>query len=62
MALLLHENSIDEVFRTSVSTNMSYVKVLLVGLILTLSLKFNEKGLLPEVPYRPDRPKGGEEI
>ena len=62
MALLLHENSIDEVFRTSVSTNMSYVKVLLVGLILTISLKFNEKGLLPEVPYRPDRPKGGEEI
>ena len=29
---------------------------MLVGLLITLSLKYNPKGLLPEVPYRPERP------
>jgi len=24
--------------------------------LITLSLKYNPKGLLPEVPYRPERP------
>jgi len=29
---------------------------MLIGLLITLSLKYNPKGLLPEVPYRPERP------
>ena len=35
---------------------MAYVKLMLIGLLIMLSLKFNAKGLLPEVPYRPERP------
>ena len=35
---------------------MAYVKVFLIGSLILLSLKFNPKGLLPEVPYRPERP------
>jgi hypothetical protein len=35
---------------------MAYVNVLLVGMVLLLSLKYNPKGLLPEIPNRPLRP------
>ena len=38
---------------------MVYVKLLLVGGLMLYSLKFNPKGLLPEVPARPERPNGG---
>mgnify|MGYP001179856944 FL=1 len=60
MVWLLHQRSIDEVFRTDIQVNLAYVKVLIIGLIIVLSLKYNEKGLLPEVPYRPERPEGGD--
>ena len=39
---------------------MAYVKLLLVGLLMIFSLKYNPRGLLPEVPSRPERPIGGE--
>ena len=32
---------------------MAYVNVLLVGVVLLFSLKYNPKGILPEVPKRP---------
>ena len=38
-------------------SEMSYVNVLLVGFVLLFSLKYNPKGILPEVPNRPDRPE-----
>ena len=60
MVWLLHQRSIDEVFRTDIQVNLAYVKVLIIGLIIVVSLKYNEKGLLPEVPYRPERPEGGD--
>jgi hypothetical protein len=44
-----------------IRAGMAYVKVLLVGLLLIFSLRFNPKGLLPEVPYRPDHPMKGVE-
>ena len=42
--------------------NMAYVKLMLVGSLMLFSLKYNPKGLLPEVPSRPARPtdSGGE--
>jgi hypothetical protein len=62
-ALFFDQRSIDEVFLNGeIRAGMAYVKVLLVGLLLIFSLRFNPKGLLPEVPYRPDHPlRGGEE-
>ena len=39
---------------------MAHVKLLLVGLLMIFSLKYNPRGLLPEVPSRPSRPSGGE--
>ena len=60
MVWLLHQRSIDEVFRTDIQVNLAYVKVLIIGLIIVISLKYNEKGLLPEVPYRPERSNGGD--
>jgi len=40
--------------------DMSYVRLILVGSLMLFSLMFNPKGLLPEVPSRPERPSGGE--
>ena len=60
MVWLLHQRSIDEVFRGDIQVNLAYVKVLIIGLIIVISLKFNERGLLPEVPYRPERPSRGD--
>ena len=34
---------------------MVYVKLMLIGMLMLYSLKFNSKGLLPEVPTRPER-------
>jgi branched-subunit amino acid ABC-type transport system permease component len=64
--LFFDQRSIDEVFmigqNLQIRAGMAYVKVLLVGLLLIFSLRYNPKGLLPEVPYRPSHPKqGGEE-
>ena len=57
--VLFDSRSIDLVFPSilgGVKTQMAYVKVFLIGSLIVLSLKFNPKGLLPEVPYRPERP------
>jgi ABC-type branched-subunit amino acid transport system permease subunit len=59
--VLLGERSIDEGFITgAILADMAYVKVLLIGLMIVFSLKYNPKGLLPEVPSRPPRRTGGE--
>ena len=59
-AIALGERSIEESFFSGVvSADMLYVKLLLIGCLMLFSLKFNSKGLLPEVPVRPERPSGG---
>ncbi|HIC49935.1 MAG TPA: hypothetical protein EYP01_00565 [Candidatus Poseidoniales archaeon] len=59
--LLLGERSIDESFvGGSILANMAYVKVFLVGCLILLSLKYNARGILPEVPVRPPRPTEGD--
>ena len=58
--LMMGQRSIDEVFVSGILADMAYVKVLLIGCLILFSLKYNPKGLLPEVPSRPKRPKGGE--
>jgi neutral amino acid transport system permease protein len=59
--IFLGERSIDEAFISgSILADMAYVKVLLIGLMIVFSLKYNPKGLLPEVPSRPPRLTGGE--
>lgn len=56
-AIALQQRSIDESFFGGVvSADMLYVKLLLIGCLMLFSLKYNPKGLLPEVPNRPDRP------
>ena len=60
-ALALGERSINEsFFAGAVSADMVYIKLMLIGCLMLFSLKFNSKGLLPEVPIRPTRPDGGE--
>ena len=60
-ALALGERSINESFFAGVvSADMVYIKLMLIGCLMLFSLKFNSKGLLPEVPIRPSRPEGGE--
>ena len=46
--------------KIDVIAEMAYVNVLLIGLVLILSLKYNSKGILPEVPNRPLRPDSGD--
>lgn len=58
--IIFDQRSIDLVFPEilgGIKTQMAYVKLMLIGLLITMSLKYNPKGLLPEVPYRPERPK-----
>ena len=43
--------------KIDIIAEMAYVNVLLIGLVLLISLKYNPKGILPEVPNRPLRPK-----
>jgi len=40
-----------------VTADMLYVKILLIGCLMLFSLKYNPKGLLPEVPVRPSIPE-----
>ena len=59
-AIALGERSIEESFFGGVVTaDMLYFKLLLIGCLMLFSLKFNAKGLLPEVPVRPENPSGG---
>jgi len=62
-ALMMQQKSIDVVTNLSgevsiAGANMAYVKVMLVGSLMLFSLKYNPKGLLPEVPNRPNHPSG----
>ena len=57
---MMQDKSIDAVTNISgevsiAGANMAYVKVMLVGALMLFSLKYNPKGLLPEVPSRPVR-------
>ena len=62
-AVALGQRSIDESFFGGVvSADMLYFKLFLIGCLMLFSLKFNTKGLLPEVPVRPERPNGGEPV
>ena len=57
-AVALGQRSIDESYYGGVVTaDMLYVKILLIGCLMLFSLKYNPKGLLPEVPVRPSRPE-----
>ena len=56
---IFDQRSLDLVFPEvlgGIKVQMTYVKLMLIGLLITLSLKYNPKGLLPEVPYRPTPP------
>ncbi|MFL2493684.1 MAG: ABC transporter permease [Candidatus Thalassarchaeum sp.] len=60
-ALMLQDKSIDAVTNIAgevsiAGANMAYVKLMLIGSLMLFSLKYNPKGLLPEVPSRPTRP------
>jgi len=46
--------------KIDIIAEMAYVNVLLIGLVLLFSLKYNPKGILPEVPKRPLRPESGD--
>ena len=56
---MFDQRSIDLVFPEvlgGIQVQMTYVKLMLIVLLIMLSLKYNPKGLLPEVPYRPEGP------
>ena len=56
--IALGQRSIDEsYFGGVVTADMLYVKILLIGCLMLFSLKYNPKGLLPEVPVRPSVPE-----
>jgi ABC-type branched-subunit amino acid transport system permease subunit len=44
----------------SVTAQLAYLKLALIGLVIIASLLLAEKGLVPEVPSRPDDPEGVE--
>ncbi len=52
--ILFTQRSIDESFTGEIEANMAYVKLLLIGFVMLMSLKLNPKGLLPEIPFRPN--------
>ena len=69
MGIFMSERSITEVFGSSIqltSSGFAYIKLCLVGLTIVISLLLSEKGLLPEIPNRPEDPslvspeKGGD--
>jgi hypothetical protein len=49
-----------EVFGTTnpekIVVNMTYFKLMLIGTVILSSLLISERGLLPEVPKRPENP------
>ena len=62
---LWSQRSIDEAFPSgAITAELAYVKLGLIGLVILLALRFTPKGLVPEVPYRPEKAmesRGGEE-
>ncbi|HJL71541.1 MAG TPA: hypothetical protein QGG11_02520, partial [Candidatus Poseidoniia archaeon] len=57
MSIFTSDLSITIIFGNNVENvlpELAYVKVSLIGLVIVLSLLFSEKGLLPEVPKRPE--------
>ncbi|MDP6659282.1 MAG: ABC transporter permease [Candidatus Poseidoniia archaeon] len=62
MGIFTSDLAISEVFGDSVAlgaAGFAYIKLALVGLVIVVSLQFSAKGLLPEVPSRPEDPAGG---
>ncbi len=62
MGIFTSDLSISEVFGDSVTlgaAGFAYIKLGLVGLVIVVSLQLSAKGLLPEVPSRPEDPAGG---
>jgi hypothetical protein len=62
MGIFTSDLSISEVFGDSVAlgaAGFAYIKLGLVGLVIVVSLQLSAKGLLPEVPSRPEDPAGG---
>jgi ABC-type branched-subunit amino acid transport system permease subunit len=58
--LIFDQRSIDLVFPEvlgGIRTQMTYFKLMLIGVLIMTSLKYNPKGLIPEEPYRPERPE-----
>ena len=61
MSIFTSDLSITIIFGNNVENvlpELAYVKVSLIGLVIVLSLLFSEKGLLPEVPKRPEESSG----
>jgi ABC-type branched-subunit amino acid transport system permease subunit len=60
MGLVSSDLSMVEVFGTTnpekVVVNMTYFKLMLIGIVILSSLLISERGLLPEVPKRPVNP------
>jgi len=53
--------SITEVFGTgSIVVNLVYLKLILIGFVILISLMISDRGLLPEVPKRPENPDSSE--
>ena len=42
--------------RDRLQMNLVYLKLVMIGLVILVSLMLSEKGLLPEVPKRPENP------
>ena len=58
--LIWSETSISEAFpKGIIILELSYLKLALIGLVIIVALRFSPKGLLPEIPFRPKRPKIG---
>lgn len=54
--LFASQAAIDEVFpRGEITATLTYVKLLLIGLIIIITLHMAPKGMLPEIPFRPAR-------
>ena len=60
MGIVSSDLSMIEVFGTTnpekIVVNMTYFKLMLIGTVILFSLLISERGLLPEVPKRPENP------
>ena len=55
--------SISQVFqRGEITAQLTYLKLTLIGIVIVAALTFSAKGLLPELPGRPKRPKKSTEV
>lgn len=57
--LIWSDRSIYEVFsKENVILSLSHLKLALIGTVIVTALLMSSKGLLPEIPSRPERPEG----